>query len=181
MSSNEPLPPGSPRPSPHAAPSPSTPPTHGVLSLASAAPRGDASPPGPQRLSYVDAGMGQKRQAALHATPSRDAASPEKKTSRRTMPAVAISRRVGAFAPVAATPSAPAPAVTGPARPTSAPAGWVVRDRPTAPASPNTPATSTTSMRTRWGCCATRAEARRRGTRPAPSWSASKDPSQDPD
>ena len=61
-------------------------------------------------------------------------------------------------------------AAAGPPRPMPAPAGYVVRDRPTTPATPNTPARETTTKRTRGGCCATRAEARRRGTRPPPPW-----------
>ena len=51
-----------------------------------------------------------------------------------------------------------------PPRPTSALEWQAIRDGPAAPASPGATVTSTASNRTRQACCATRAEARRRGT-----------------
>ena len=50
-------------------------------------------------------------------------------------------------------------------------ASCVQRDEPTAPAWPDAAARSAVTKRTRSASCATRAEARQRGTRPAPPWS----------
>ena len=77
--------------------------------------------------------------------------------------------------PRVCVPRVPVPRVPAPPRPatahTSPPAaGCVQRDEPTAPVSPNAPARSTTTRRERSATCASRAEARRRGTRRAPPW-----------